>query len=318
MPMRTPLPFVLSLVVPSLVLVAAPLAAQDETALRQYFEGRQVTVKLDMPGSDDGVDILPGTTQPLDFQRYAGRLRQLGTALRSGQSVMVTKVKVKSNLIEFQLGGGGFGTSGDDDGTSVAVVTAAKTTRERNLERDVKAEQDPRRKRAMQEELDDLRRAREREDARNRAAMAGAQEQKLANVRQRRLEGGSRFNLRFRDRVPAEALTPQGVKAALAAYVDFPASSFSGAVNVSGGVSNLPGGALGGSAAGTPDGPRDATLRKGLLFADVEAMMGPAMTMDERKEGRLTVSTRTYAGSQGRVTADFVEGVLIRYSISSE
>jgi hypothetical protein len=46
--------------------------------------------------------------------------------------------------------------------------------------------------------------------------------------------------------------------------------------------------------------------------------MGPAMTMDERKEGRLTVSTRTYAGSQGRVTADFVEGVLIRYSISSE
>jgi hypothetical protein len=311
--MRTPLLFVLSL-----ALVAAPLAAQDETALRQYFEGRQVSVRLDMPGTDDGVDIFPGTDRPLDFPKYAGRLKQFGTALRSGQSAMVTKVKIKSKLIEFQLGGGGFGTSGDDDGTSVGIVTAAKTKRELNLERDVKAQTDPRRKRAMQEELDDLRRAREREDARNRAAVAEAQEQKSANVRQRRLEGGSRFNLRFRDRVPAEALTPKGVMAALAAYVDFPASSFSGAVDVSGGVDNLPSGVVSGAAAGTSGGPRDATLRKGLLLADVEAMMGPAERTEERNEGRLKVSTRTYAGSQGRVTAEFVEGVLIRYSISSE
>src|SRR5215207_6568132 len=91
--MRTPLLFCLSL-----AFVAAPLAAQDETSLRQYFEGRQVSVKLDMPGTDDGVDISPGTDRPLDYPKYASRLKQFGTALRSGQSAMVTKVRVKGKL----------------------------------------------------------------------------------------------------------------------------------------------------------------------------------------------------------------------------
>ena len=80
---------------------------------------------------------------------------------------------------------------------------------------------DPVRKRQLREELDDLRREREREDARNRAAVAEAEESKSANIRQRRLEGGSRFNLRYRDRLPDEALTPEGIKRALAEFVAF-------------------------------------------------------------------------------------------------
>ena len=86
-----------------LLLAPAILQAQSETTLRDYFEGRTVKVKIAMPGTEDGVDIYPGTAKPLDFPRHASRLKSNGTALRAGDDALVTKVKVKSNLIEFQL-----------------------------------------------------------------------------------------------------------------------------------------------------------------------------------------------------------------------
>ncbi len=76
-------------------------------------------------------------------------------------------------------------------------------------------------RREIKEELDDLENEREREDSRNRAEVADAEEQKKQNLRQRRLDGGSRFNVRYRDQMPGEALTPAGVEAALAEYVSF-------------------------------------------------------------------------------------------------
>ena len=96
------------------LLVPGTLHAQSENALREYFEGRTVKVKLAMPGTEDGVDVYPGTSKPLDYPRHASRLKQYGTALKPGADALVTKVKVKSNLIEFQLDGGGYGTMGDE------------------------------------------------------------------------------------------------------------------------------------------------------------------------------------------------------------
>jgi hypothetical protein len=55
-----------------------------------------------------------------------------------------------------------------------------------------------------------------------------------------------------------------------------------------------------------------------MLLQDVDALLGPAATASERKEGSLRVQTREYSTSDGRVTAEFVEGVLIRYRITSE
>ena len=51
---------------------------------------------------------------------------------------------------------------------------------------------------------------------------------------------------------------------------------------------------------------------------EVEAVLGAPVDSAERKEGRLTVVTRSYRAPSGRMTAEFVEGVLIRYSITSE
>ena len=286
--------------------------AQSEAALREYFEGRTVTVKLAMPGTEDGVDIYPGTSKPLDYPRHASRLKQYGTAIKAGNEALVTKVKVKSKLIEFQLDGGGYGTMGDETSSSVSVPSAPKTKREQNLEGELRRETDPAKRRAIKEELDDLKAEREREDARNRASVAEAQESKKANIRQRRLEGGSRFNIRYRDGVPASALTTESVKHALDAYLDFPESFASTEP-----TTPQPFGAgASGTATGAPSGTGLPT--KGMLQSDVDRLLGTPEKSTDRAEGKLKVTTRVYSTKAGRVSAEFVEGVLIRYTITSQ
>ena len=280
-----------------LLLAAEPAAAQSEPALREYFEGRTVTLKIAMPGTESGVDIYPADPKPLDFPKYASRLKDNGTAIRAGESAMITKLRVKTKHIEFQLDGGGYGTMGDETSSDVAVSSTPKTKREQNLEAELKRETDPVRRRQLKEELDDLRREREREDSRNRAEVADAEEQKAANIRQRRLEGGSRFNLRYRDRLPDEALTPEGIQAALAEYVAF----------------------TGPAPAPTEPAPvARSGPRKGMLLQEADEQLGRPANTAERQEGKLKVITRTYAIPDGRVTAEFVEGVLIRYTVSSD
>jgi len=287
----------------ALLLGVPRLRAQTEAVLRQHFEGKTVTMKLAMPGTEDGVDIYPLAEPPLDFPRYADRLKDNGTAIRSGESVMITKIKVKSRLIEFQLGGGGYGTSGDETSSNVGVSSAPKTKREKNLEAELKRETDPNKQRDMREEIDKLRSDREREDARNRASVAEAQEQKKLNIRQRRLEGGSRFNIRYRDGVPASALTPESIKQVLAEYV-----SFEGPL-----AAPTPLQPAGGET--TP--PKSGLPRKGMLMKEADALLGTPQKTSERMEGRLKVVTRVYSTSAGVISAEFVEGVLIRYTATS-
>jgi hypothetical protein len=286
----------------ALVATAHPAVAQSEDRLRAFFEGKTVRLKMEMPGTEDGVDVYPGTAHPIDFPKHATRLKRAGTALRRGDEVLVTKVKVKRDLIEFQLGGGGYGTFGDDDSPNVFVPSASKTEREKNLEKDLEKTTDPTQRRKMREELDALRRDRQREDARNQAEAAQAQQTKEANIRQRRLEGGSRFNVRYKPVVPPEALTPDGLMQALAEYLDF--SSLAG--------ESAPGPAPRAAPAPGPDG-----LRKGLTADEVDALLGRPDAIARRTEGSLTVSTSTYRTRDRAITAEFVEGVLVRFTITS-
>lgn len=291
------------LAVSLLVAAAQPARAQTEEQLRTFFEGRAVIVRMEMPGAQEGVDVYPGRLQPIDFPRHAGRLKEYGTALRRGDEVLVTKVKVKKDLIEFQLGGGGYGTFGDDASSSVHVPAAAKTQREKNLEKDIERTKDPVLKRALSEERDALRKEREREDARNRAQAAQAQQIKEANIRQRRLEGGSRFNIRYEPAVPYEALKPEMVMQVLAEYIDF--SPVTAVTGVKAATSTTP--------QSQPD-----ELRKGLTVGEVDQMLGRPESIAQRMEGTLSVSSSSYR-SRGRVVvADFVEGVLVRFTIRSE
>jgi hypothetical protein len=294
----------------TILLLAPPpaLRAQSEAALKEAFEGRSVQVKIAMPGTDDGVDIYPGTAKPLDYSRHASRLKENGTAIKAGDQAMVTKIKVKTKLIEFQLDGGGYGTMGDETSSTVPVAATPKSKHEENLEDQLKRTSDPALRKQLEDELDDLEEDREREDARNRAHVAEAEETKKANIRERRLQGGSRFNLRYENGVPSEALTPDGIKAALAAYVDFP-GPFAQEPPHEGLPVQVGNTARAGSTNGLP--------MKGMLMTEVDQMLGKPDRTSDRMEGRLKVTTQVYRAQAGQVTAEFVEGVLIRYTMTS-
>src|SRR5262245_59303559 len=186
-----------ALAVCAMVACATPVAAQNEAALKSYFEGRRVAVKIDMPGTSDGIDLHPDSRQPMHFDEYRSDLKRYGIAVRAGDSVVVTLVKIKKDLIEFQLGGGGFGTFGDDTSTTVYMPLRDKTERERDLERRIRDENDGRRRRELERELDDLRDRRERENRRILAEKERLEALKRDRVAEQRLHGGSRFNLRY-------------------------------------------------------------------------------------------------------------------------
>src|SRR5438093_11510391 len=194
---------------------AAPAAAQNEGALKSFFEGKRVTLRIDMPGTSDGVDVQGDAKQAIDYPRYRDSLKRYGTAIHSGDSITVTLVKVKKDLIEFQLGGGGYGTFGDDTSTSVYVPDATKTEREKQLEKIVRDEPDRDRRRRFERELDDLRDRRERENRRIAVERERASEAKAERIAERRLRGGSRFNLPHDHRAPT-GIRPGAMLPALA------------------------------------------------------------------------------------------------------
>src|SRR3954471_9806353 len=215
-----------SMSVGALVALAAPLQAQNAAVLRQAFEGQAGAVKIDMPATQQGVDVYPLDQAPIDFREVAQRLKDNSTALKMGQQVMVTKVVVKSGShIEFQLGGGGYGTFGDNTSTSVSTVNQGETKAEKGLRGSIKHAPGPTKRKQFEKELASLREERERENARAEAEAKQAESVIEANLRAKRAESGSRFNVRYRNGIPGDALTPDGLMRALSQYVEFGAGS---------------------------------------------------------------------------------------------
>lgn len=96
-----------------LATTALPLHAQDEGRLRKALEGKRITLKMDMPASSEGVDVFPGSNRPVDYDKVGKRMKKHGVAIRDAEAARITRVKVKDDLIEVQLNGGGYGTFGD-------------------------------------------------------------------------------------------------------------------------------------------------------------------------------------------------------------
>lgn len=275
---------------------AAPAAAQNEAALKQAFEGQTVVVRIDMPGSAAGVDVYPQRANPLDYGQLGARLKEHGKAVHNGQAILVTKVKVKSNLIEFQLGGGGYGTFADNAGAPGMPSAPYLDTspRERDIEIQLRYESDPWRRRELYRELDYLRQERLRYNA--TAGVQAAEAARIADeqIRQRKAEGGSRFNLRWeKGKVPPEALTPAGFRDLLDRYVAFEEDE---------------------AEAGAAGGDPLAGLTKGMTVAQAEAVLGPAAAVSPGQEGSIPVETRTYTKGGRKVTAKFASGVLIEFT----
>jgi hypothetical protein len=180
-----------------------------------------------MPATKDGVNVYAARAQTFDYSNYAAKLRQRGASIRRGDSAMITKIKVKGKHIEFQLDGGGYGVMGDETAGVYAPV-ASKSRREKRLEEELKREEDPHRRRRIKDELDHLRREREREDSINRAIAEEAEETRRARIEEKALRAGSRFNVHFDKETAGAALTPEALMRVLEEYVDFGDPDYAG------------------------------------------------------------------------------------------
>ena len=209
---------------------------------------------------------------------------------------------MKKDLIEFQLGGGGFGTFKDDSSSSVSMPSVEKSKREKDLEKRVRDETDSGRKRELREQLDDLR---DRRSARTGASKSNGLRRRSA--RRKGLPGnGCRA-------VPASTCgtrsrsggdSPEELMAALADYVDFSAAGLETRTDIS-----VP--------AAQPRPSAGSMPRKGMTRAEAEREFGTPIEVSDHREGALTMTTLVFVRDEQRIATDFVEDVLVRYLITS-
>ncbi|MBI2678368.1 MAG: hypothetical protein HYX28_06270 [Candidatus Koribacter versatilis] len=280
-------------------------SAAAQSSLQNAFLGREVELKLDMPATQQGVDLNFSSGQPLDWRTYSQRLKQFGVAIRKGDTPTVTSLVVKKDRIEFQLDGGGYGTFWDDT-SGVSARMIGKSNYERQLENDLSRETDPRRRDQLRRELDRERSRREREQFAENSRAAVANQIKQQEIAGKRLQGGSRFNLRWTGRIPESDLTPEAIMQRLEPWVSFS------------GTRNSPNVFAPNTPPPAPNSNSAVQLQRGMKMAAVEAMLGRGQLLTENTSGDgLRSSEYRYVTTDNLVDVTYVEGVLVRYSISS-
>lgn len=316
-PISTPRLVVLSV---AALCLAAPVRAQNQAALKKAFEGREVTVLLDMPASHQGVDLYLQREPEIEFGEYSRRVKAYGVALRKDDRVMITTIKVNKKNIEIQLGGGGYGTWSDDNGY-VSPTYVGKSRREQDLEKERKTASESR-KRAIDRELSYLREDREREERANRREAEALTAIKQREVAMKRLDGGSRFNIWYADkRLEKWAPTPEELMFSLARYLDFGGQNGDGVPGVSRGTAG-PRFADDGRGPG-PSRPRDieaaaTALRRGMSADEVHDLLGAPTRRRTSKQGDLDATIETWETPDTVTEVTYVGGVVVRFTSSSK
>jgi hypothetical protein len=330
-------------------------AAADSPSIESFFAGKEVVLKIDMPGSNKGIDLRFNKNPPMNWKEYSQRMKQFGPALRKGDVARVTTIVVKRDMIEFQLDGGGFGTFLDDSNTKVEPKSVDKSDYEKSLEKQIANSSDDDERRRLQRDLDRERSRRERQESANRSDAEVASQIKAEKVAGDRMRGGSRFNLRWDKSIPADQQNPQAVMRLLSEYVDFSswqsgspagasssgqASGQNSAAQDSWGHSpamaaspSSGSAALGGEEshqdnsdqASTDQAPADqsgsptAHLKRGMKLSEVNDLLGQGQKKSESStpDGMKT-EIYDYTVDDRDVTVTYVEGIVIRFSISSK
>ena len=78
---------IVGLGVVALFLAASPMQAQSGAdSVKTYFTGKQVVLKIDMPGTQKGVDLKFNQSPPMNWKDYSSRVKQFGAAIRKGDT----------------------------------------------------------------------------------------------------------------------------------------------------------------------------------------------------------------------------------------
>jgi len=288
----------------------ATVHGQSEAALRDYFQGMNVTAKADLPAGTTGVDIYPDAASTINDAQVGKQVRKFGVAIRRDDPITIKDVRVTAKGIQVELGPSESRTADSETPPTLFVATAASQS-EKKLEQDIDRETDPARREKMQEELNELILRRAREEARLKDAMAklAAARAKEDSDRQRAVSTVTRLNLLFPAGIPARALSPEYLIAALTPWIDFDREA-----SISAPQDSTPR-----ATRQVPDQepPPSTELRKGLTEAELRRMFGDPIKREPRTVDDLHVEILTFKENGTIIEATMVEGVLVRFTESS-
>lgn len=177
--------------------------------LRERLVNIWVLVRIDMPASEDGIDVRLWQQPTVDAEETQTRIEKHGVSIASyGQLSVITDIKIKRKHLEVHLDGGGWGGRipnvpwwVDRSAEEIALGLprlrpySATERRQRTAFVEERAREDDRAYDLYMKELEEY------ERSKNAA--------------------GSRFNLRYRHTLTADELTPESVMNALGIYIDF-------------------------------------------------------------------------------------------------
>lgn len=194
-----------------------------QAVLKNFFEGRRVIVKMDMPAARAGIDLHPEKAVVLDYAKMSKRMAEYGISLRAGDSPVVTELELGKDLLEFHLDGGGYGSMADSSAEPKVPsypTRAPKSNYEKDLENELKTATNSDRIKVIRRELERERNRRDRDYDRDLRYYNEAKAYRDDFVAQKRPTRGSRFNIKFDKRNTAE-ITPEELMRLLGEYVDF-------------------------------------------------------------------------------------------------
>lgn len=209
-----------------LFLFVCPAFAQsgnkDVTAsLKKAFDKRWVIVKIPMPATKDGVDLVVDNNNfVISQESYERRLRKNGTAIVSNATSLITKIDVKNRMIVIQLNGGGFdGSKFPYSSSNAAIPSSIKVKSESEVRTESMVNRNP-----NNEQLrNDLEYERYKTKKNEMNKKTGSQDRKVTEDEIRnqfRLRFGSRFNIKFADSAIFPT-SPDSLKQLLKDYIDF-------------------------------------------------------------------------------------------------
>ena len=224
-------------------------------------------------------------------------------------------LRVKGKNIEFQLGGGGYGVSGDDSGAVFTPSALPKSNREIELQKQIETEQDRDRRDRMRRDLARLRDQREDEDRRRREKAKQLEIAKKAEIAQLRIQAGSRLNIWYPDKYLRESVpTPQELMQTLSEWIDF--GPLNGRAPASRPTQSYP---TDPPPPPTTSGnfPQSGRITRGMSIDQAHAILGTPHTAKEGRQGDLPTLTETWDIGEERTEVLYVGGVVVKYSTTS-
>lgn len=103
-----------------------PIKEQAQRQLEAFLLNKQLVAKVTFPAHQSGIDLkIDGTW---DMKMATRVIKDKGVGIEVDEKASVTNVKLKGNLIEIHLNGGGAGTLGDAFMTSEAKKAAREAS----------------------------------------------------------------------------------------------------------------------------------------------------------------------------------------------